>query len=25
MKDEKKGLADFSESPLIFCGALEQD
>ena len=24
-KDEKKGLADFSESPLIFCGALEQD
>ena len=24
-KDEKKGLADFSVSPLILCGALEQD
>ena len=24
-KNEKKGLADFSVSPLILCGALEQD
>ena len=23
--DTKKGLADFSVSPLILCGALEQD